>query len=161
MRFFDSPPAKTAPSYKILVPKGGKPLSFVSICSAYAGVYTHWYGGHTVPCCWPSPCDLCDRPIKKNFKAYVAAEALDGGTRLLVQLTHSASITLSEMATQERGLLGLRLRVQRATQRDTSMLQVSSHGYQEVGRPLPITVLHEMIERILHANAGTEINGSA
>lgn len=156
MQFTKAPPTSSAPSYKILVCKADNPLLFVSVCEQYIGTMTHWFGGHTVPCEGAEDCEACNRAIRKDFKAYLAAESVQLGTRIIVQITHAVALELGRYLEYPRGLLGLKMKLSRATQADTSMLQLATFGFQEVSHPVSPETLEATMGRILAANGGKE-----
>jgi len=158
MQFTKAPPTSTAPSYKIVVCKADQPLSFVSVCDQYVGLITHWWGGHTVACEYPEFCEACNRSIRKDFKSYLAVESVEFGTRVIVQITHACCLELARYLEYPRGLLGLKMRLSRATKADTSMLQVATFGFQEVAHPVTAEQLEQTMARVFAANVGKEVS---
>jgi len=161
MYFTKAPPTSSAPSYKIVVCKAAQPLLFVSVCDQYVGTMTHWWGGHTVACDYPKPCEACNRNIRREFKSWIAAESVEFGTRVIVQITHSCCLELARHLAKPRGILGLKIKLQRATASDTSMLQISTFGFEEVTHPVAAETLENTMRRVLAANAGNEPNQAA
>lgn len=157
MRFEKAPETILAPSWKILVCKGGCAISFVSICQQYVGLYTHWYGGHTVACSKPDDCACCDRGTRREFKAYLAAEPERGETQTIIQITHTCTLALHRFLSRSGGILGLRIKLERAGKADTSMLQISMHGFVTVKEQIKPVRLEKMLARVFAANAGIEI----
>jgi len=157
MHFTKAPASSEAPSYKIVVCKAAQPLSFVSVCDQYVGTMTHWFGGHTIACDYPKACEPCNRSIRRDFKSWIAAESVEFGTRVIVQITHAVCLELARYLTSPRGILGLKMKLQRATMSDTSMLQLATFGFQEVLHPVEAETLEKTMRRVLSANAGKEV----
>lgn len=98
------------------------------------GCYTHWYGGHTVPCERPTPdqeaagieniCRACADQSPARFHAYLSAFALKTGTHFLFECTLKAAAAFESYRDSYGTLRGCYFTATRPKRRKNSGISV-------------------------------------
>lgn len=91
-------------------------LSLVCLSRDFSGVFTHWWGGRTIPC-RKSGCPAHDAGHSARWHGYLLCEVSPGAKRVLFEFTDQAAATFAELRKEHGTLRGLCFRASRSRAR--------------------------------------------
>jgi hypothetical protein len=128
IRFIDCPsPDLEAP--KLLRVKPGAQLQVKLLNEKYAGLDTHYWGGHTVACPGEDTCKACGNGLVAVWSGFIFVQLWDGGRIAVLALTPVMGATLTMRRHETNGLLGMKVGFRRKTKEPNSGVLTQFFGH--------------------------------
>lgn len=91
-------------------------LSLVSVSRSFTGVFTHWWGGRTIPC-RKSGCPAHDAGHSARWHGYLLCEVSPTRKKIIFEFTDQAAATFKEWSLNFDDLRGICFRASRSKSR--------------------------------------------
>jgi len=151
---FHSTPADDAPtSLRIVVVKAARPIGFTIVTRHLAGLWVHWWGGHTIVCCGTENCPACVDGMRAAEKFYVIGKGREKENHTIVLITPAAATQIQSWESDIHGIFGLEITLGRINQRNNSMMVATRHGRDVSQKEWSVDVLKHALVRIYSDNA--------
>lgn len=132
--------------YDVVKVKPGKPVKFLCHSREWESVDTHWYGNHSIRCPGMPDCQQCKDGIARVWKAYILGSMAASEQVLVFQITPLGAYALEEQISNERGLLGAIIRMERKGTRPNSPLVVELRGFVQGTHEVPFKTLEHVVD---------------
>lgn len=99
-------------------------LSLVCISRGFTGVWTHWWGGRTIPC-RVSNCPAHDAGHSPRWHGYLLCEVPETKARVLFEFTEHAAATFAQELRERKTLRGLCFRASRSRARSNGRVLIT------------------------------------
>lgn len=133
----------------------GQKLLVSHLCAEIVGLYTHWFGGKTVPCDL-NHCKACDRNVPRLWKGFFPFQlVVDPSKCGLLCITPLAVRHLQEFQSEHNGYLGLRVEYSRKGTLINSPMACDVVGKAQPSREFTV----ERVEGIVRAIMGEKPYG--
>lgn len=112
------------PPLPIVIAQWNKHVRAILCCTQWCGVWTHWFGGHTIACCQTVNCRACEANQAPVKKYYIVGRNPQNDHLAILMLTPLAAEELARYRSREHGFLGCEIILGRAAKRNTSPMTV-------------------------------------
>lgn len=157
MRFEDDINEDVVPALKILIAKHDKPLRGILKTTMWKGIWTHWYGKHTIACCGTDNCPACDVGMEAVKKYYMVARPSNGNDLAIFMITPVAAVTMWARRSKADCLLGMEVVLGRAAARNTAPMTANVINYHPDTPDFGKDRLERVMLRIFAANANLKV----
>lgn len=140
------------PPLPIVVAKWDKQVHVILACKQWAGVRTHWYGGHTIACCGTDACPACGINQQWVKKFYIVGQHPRTGNRAIVMLTPLAAAEIVRHSHVQNGVLGCEVLIGRAAKRNTAPMTAKLVSYHPSMDDFGTARLQRVVTRIFREN---------
>jgi hypothetical protein len=133
--------------YPIIRPRVHLQVTFTCLSRSIFGVDTHWGNGSTYVCVGPDECHACKKGQRPRYQGYVMGRGHSSGVVGIIHLTASAAGSIYELDCGERGLVGLKLSIERSGEKDNSEVEAHFLGWDASTEEFP----HETFTKLMLA----------
>lgn len=134
--------------YKVVRPRPGVDVIFVSLSRKIFGISTH-YGNHgTYRCVGAKHCTACKGGDPPRWQGYLIGEGEESGTVALIHLTYNAARDLQNTERLTRGLLGARIRLHRKGPQSNGEVAATCHGWKDDASEVGWNFLRQMVHAL-------------
>jgi hypothetical protein len=153
MRFENDPATNEMYCFPIIRPRHRKPISFTVATCSLRGCYTHWYGGKTIACCKPAPCEPCKVNVKTVWAGHVLAYRHEDDQVCMVTFTLPVKEFFKGHDVDDGGIFSLSCRLVRMGGRETGPIACLYLGRDKGRTMLKTSVLETVLTRLYADNS--------